>query len=271
MIPSVPVTWSLQPGTVCTVRAAEGHRVETPTELARMIRFALDELSGENGHHTFEDLCREMARARLASNILPATGPVAGGGDQGRDFETFRTYLAGSLRFSRGFIGLASPDTVAFACTLQHDDVSGKIKEDLTSVCTQGTPVDAVYFLCTVPVKVSTRHGLQAWAKEKFSVTLEVLDGPAIARHLTDHDTFWIARTYLHLPASLSPAPPARPLRDHAGHAARHRRPAARRAPRPGFLRRRGLAHRARRAARRGHPPAVPGHRRPQRRVLDRS
>ncbi len=173
-----------------------------------MIRFALDELGRENGHHTFEDLCRELARARLVSNVLPATGPVAGGGDQGRDFETFRTYLAGSLRFSRGFIGLASPDTVVFACTIQREDVRGKIKDDLASICTEGTPVQAVYFLCTEPVKVSVRHELQAWAVAKFEVTLEILDGPAIARLLADHETFWIARTYLHLPADLSPVPP---------------------------------------------------------------
>jgi hypothetical protein len=173
-----------------------------------MIRFALDELSSENGHHAFEDLCRELARARMVSNLLPATGPVAGGGDQGRDFETFRTYLAGSLRFSRGFIGLASADTVVFACTLQREDLSGKIKDDLTSICTQGTPVDMVYFLCTEPVKVSTIHDLQKWATQKFGVTLEVVNGQAIAGLLADHDTFWIARTYLHLPAGLAPSPP---------------------------------------------------------------
>jgi len=114
--------------------------VETPTELARIIRFALSELSGENGHHAFEHLCRELAQARLVSNILPATGPVAGGGDQGRDFETFRTYLAGSLRFSEGFLGLASANTVVFACTLQREDLKAKVKDDVTSICTQGTP-----------------------------------------------------------------------------------------------------------------------------------
>lgn len=48
--------------------------VETPTELALMIRFALDELSRENGHHAFEHLCRELAQARIASNILPGHG-----------------------------------------------------------------------------------------------------------------------------------------------------------------------------------------------------
>ena len=66
-----------------------------------------------------------------------------------------------------------------------------------------------VYFLCTEPVKVSTRHDLKYWATQKFGVTLEVVDGRAIAGLLADHDTFWIARTYLHLPAGLAPSPPA--------------------------------------------------------------
>jgi hypothetical protein len=68
--------------------------METPTELARMIRFTLDELSRENGHHAFEELCRELAQARLVSNVITATGPVVGGGDHGRDFETFPTWQA---------------------------------------------------------------------------------------------------------------------------------------------------------------------------------
>ena len=173
-----------------------------------MIRFSLDELSRENGHHSFEQLCRELAHARIASNILPATGPVSAGGDQGRDFETFRTYLAGSLRFSRGFLGLASAETLVFACTLQREDLKTKIKEDVTSICTRGTPVQMIYVMCTEPVTVSVRHDLQGWASGNYQVALEVIDGLEIARLLADHEVFWIARTYLHLPAELAPAPP---------------------------------------------------------------
>ena len=43
-----------------------------------MIRFSLDGLTRENSHHAFEHLCRELAQARIASNILPATGPSRG-------------------------------------------------------------------------------------------------------------------------------------------------------------------------------------------------
>jgi hypothetical protein len=72
-------------------------------QTAQMIRVVLSLLSGENGHHTFEHVCREVAKRRVVSNVLPATGPVSAGGDHGRDFETFRTYLVDELPFRWGF------------------------------------------------------------------------------------------------------------------------------------------------------------------------
>ena len=46
-------------------------------------------------------------RSRSTSH-LPATGPVQAGGDQGRDFETFHTYLSRSSLAGRSFVGLLS-------------------------------------------------------------------------------------------------------------------------------------------------------------------
>ena len=54
------------------------------------IRFGLNQLSPKNAHHTFERLCFELTKRRICSNVLPATGPVSAGGDQGRDFERGR-------------------------------------------------------------------------------------------------------------------------------------------------------------------------------------
>lgn len=184
----------------------------TPTLLARRINFELSELSAYDAHHEFEHLCRELAKARLVSNVLPATGPVAAGGDQGRDFETFHTYLATGLRFATGFLGLATSDTVVFACTLQRDDLKSKIKSDLKSICTQGTEVQRVYFFASASVPVAQRHDLQKFARDTYQVELEILDGLAIAELLTDPDIFWIAETYLRLTADLRPpSPPGEP------------------------------------------------------------
>jgi len=52
----------------------------TRVQLAGIIRFHLGELAARN---EFEQLCRYLARARVYSNNLPATGPVGADGDQG--------------------------------------------------------------------------------------------------------------------------------------------------------------------------------------------
>jgi hypothetical protein len=181
--------------------------VGTAAELASVIHHGLDQLNILNRHHDFEDLCRALAKERLVSNVLPATGPVAGSGDQGRDFEAFHTYLTDGLNFSSGFLSLAATDTVVFACTTQTGGIRAKIKADVQEICARGTPVQRIYFFCTEPLKVAARHQLQDWAIAAHQVHLEVFDGLAIAEMLTDHDVFWIAQTFLRLPAELAPAP----------------------------------------------------------------
>ena len=90
-----------------------------------MLRFHISELGERNAHHDFEHMCREIAKRRVASNVLPATGPVSRGGDQGRDFETFSSYLAGQTFPVSAFAARASTDTVVFVCTLQQSAGSG--------------------------------------------------------------------------------------------------------------------------------------------------
>ncbi|MET7717426.1 hypothetical protein [Streptomyces sp. NPDC005407] len=179
-----------------------------PPRLARVLRFALSELGSQNAHHEFEHLCRHIAKKRIASNVLPATGPVASGGDQGRDFETFHTYLREQLPFSTGFLARAVDDTVVFACTLQEDGLASKIRSDVDAICSQGTPVDRVVVFAAHNVPVAKRHQLKDQARGDHAVALEILDGEAIAELLADQELFWIAEEYLHLPSELQPLPP---------------------------------------------------------------
>jgi len=58
-------------------------------DLRAYIRYQLSQLSAQNAEHVFERLAFDLARMRIASNLLPATGPVQSGGDQGRDFESY--------------------------------------------------------------------------------------------------------------------------------------------------------------------------------------
>ena len=100
----------------------------TYDQLAQQVRFGLEQLSARNAHHEFENLCRYYARARICSNILPATGPVSAGGDQARDFETFQKYVAPTENMAHSFIGKVASQRIAFACTLQKQSLKLKIK-----------------------------------------------------------------------------------------------------------------------------------------------
>jgi hypothetical protein len=179
-----------------------------PNQVIEQIRFQLAQLNAKNADHDFEHLCRHLTRLRICSNVLPATGPVGGGGDQGRDFETFRTYLAGtSIAFS-AFVGRASDKTSAFACTLMEGrKLTSKFKADIQAILAGGHPVDSVYLFCAEDYSVARRHKLQDWARTTYGLHLEIFDGTALSEMLAEPDVFWIAERYLDIPSELFPKP----------------------------------------------------------------
>ena len=176
----------------------------TPDQVKSQIRFSLEQLSVRNGQHDFEELCLHVARQRICSNVMPATGPVAAGGDQGRDFETFRTHLRESPISQSVFVGLASQKPIAFACSLEQRFES-KIKSDVATICGTGSSVKEIHFFSSRDIAKAKRHKLQEWARERHSLHLEIHDGNAISLHLADAETFWIAERYLQIPASIFP------------------------------------------------------------------
>jgi Domain of unknown function (DUF4365) len=167
-----------------------------PGSAAPQIRYALSQLRSRNGHHDFEHLCREIARLRITPNILPATGPVSSGGDQGRDFETFHTYVQEHMLDS-SLAGDGSPKIV-FACTLQHQNLPAKIMNDLRAI-SNGGRVDRVYFFCEQDVPVARRHKLCRQAREGYGTEIEIIDGYALSELLASSDCRWIADRYLGL------------------------------------------------------------------------
>jgi hypothetical protein len=126
----------------------------------QQIRFALGQLRARNGQHEFETLCRLFTQLRIASNVLPATGPVGAGGDQGRDFETFKTYLRDLGGGSSTFVGRVADGVLVGACTLQQDDIATKIRGDVAKILGSGPKPNDIMYFCEVNVPVGTRHGL---------------------------------------------------------------------------------------------------------------
>lgn len=172
--------------------------------LRKFIRFQLEQMSAGNEAHRFEELAFELARTRVASNVVRATGPVQAGGDQGRDFETFRTYLGKSDIAGSVFVANALGSTIVFACTL-NKRIEAKIRADLSTIFGGGARPNSVAYFCNPDVPVALRHKLQDHCREKYKAELDLFDGQQISDMLSDGDTFWIAEHYLSVPSEMFP------------------------------------------------------------------
>ncbi|MBD0694333.1 hypothetical protein [Streptomyces sp. CBMA123] len=185
-----------------------------PIETERYIRFQLDHLTARNEHHTFEEISYRIALRRLSSNIVPATGPVSSGGDQGRDAESYYTNLPLELPGAGGFVGRATTEPLVVAASVQKDQLDAKIRSDLRSICGRGERVARVAFFAVSEIPVSVRHRLQEHARETHHVSLEIFDGLAVAQFLAEGDLLWVAQRFLDLPSNLVPELPGEPQPD---------------------------------------------------------
>ena len=178
----------------------------TRGSLRSYIRYQLSQLSSRNGQHEFEQLAYDLARIRVASNLLPATGPVQAGGDQGRDFESYRTFLASSPLSAATFIGNASRGLIAGACTLDKR-ILRKIKSDLSTIFAHGERPTHVAYFCEPDIPIAKRHVLQSFCTVTYGATLDIFDGNTIADMLADTDARGVAFEHLEIPSELWPAP----------------------------------------------------------------
>ncbi|WP_372352366.1 hypothetical protein [Streptomyces sp. KL116D] len=178
-------------------------------EAERYIQFLLVQLAGRNEHHVFEQIVYQIALRRLSSNIVPATGPVSAGGDQGRDAESYYTSLPDELPEAGGFVGRATTEPWVMAASVQKPPLDGKIRDDLKSICSRGEPVRRVAFFAAHEIPVAARHRLQKHARDTYDVALDVFDGQAVASMLTQGDLVWIAQRFLDVPSAMIPDEPA--------------------------------------------------------------
>jgi hypothetical protein len=172
----------------------------SPAQASQYLLFALSQLAGENGHHKFENICFQLARRRIYTNIIPATGPVSAGGDQGADFETYRTGEVVPMALKTAFFAGVADEKVVFACSIEKN-TQRKIKEDLEATAQFPEKVERLVFFSNWDVPVGRRHRLQKLAAETYGLALEVFDSRAIIGFLADPELFWIAQEFLSIPS----------------------------------------------------------------------
>ena len=181
--------------------------VATPEELAKYIQFQLDRLGERNAHHEFEHLCRRVAAARIASNLLPATGPVSGGGDQGSDFDTHPSELSRELGpgHAGSWLALSSQKRLAFVCTIQRKNLRPKIEADVATILEHGDPPDRIHAFVAGAIGKGQRAKCIRNIREQHRVELVVHDAVYLAETLAMPDLFWVAQRYLDVPDALQP------------------------------------------------------------------
>ena len=131
------------------------------SELIAQIRFQISRLKSLDKHHDFERLALAFARARVASNLVPATGPVSAGGDQGRDFESFRTSEV-SIPISEKFAATSSDEDIVGACTLvSSSSLVRKIKSDLSKIFSNEPKPTRVLYFSGDGLPIARRHALE--------------------------------------------------------------------------------------------------------------
>jgi hypothetical protein len=180
---------------------------ETRPQIEAMIRFGLATLGEQNAHHEFEALCREFALQAFTTKIIPATGPVSAGGDQGIDFDTYEG-LPRRLGPLAIFYGIRDDQYQVFACTLEKQ-APAKVKSDLKTISELPTNPKQVIYFSSQPVTIATRNSLKKHALERYGISLTILDGPGLATQLSLLEHRWIAEHYLDLPAFPEEASPS--------------------------------------------------------------
>ncbi len=178
----------------------------TKVDIKKIIRFSISNLGAENGASTFEHICRHFANARICKNILPSTGPVQAGGDQGRDFETFFTYIKETTENETNSATLTN-ETIVFACSLEKNPgkKNGKIISDVKSIIHQGKKPNRIYFFSGEDIPTAKRHSIIKQVDEQYSIPLEIIDANALSEQLACDELLWIANKYLDLPNTIIP------------------------------------------------------------------
>ena len=186
----------------------------TKEELKSQIKFSLETLDATNGHHKFEDVSFAIAKVKITPNLKKATGPVSKGGDQGKDFESYISFISNENKIllpdseSKDFDKITHTK-LAVACSIQKEPVKikkggdlgqCKLKDDVEKIMDHDPKVKTILFFSNQFIPISDQHKSIKWAKN-INITLEVYDLNWFAEELSGSGIgYEICSQYLNIP-----------------------------------------------------------------------
>ena len=138
------------------------------------LAFEISQISTNQKHDSFENLCRRLAEKLITPNLIPQVGPT-GGGDGKTDSET---YPVSNYISDRWFISKNKwneNENWAFAISAKKD-WKPKVKSDVKKIIETKRGYTKTYFFSNQKIRSKDKKDTQDLINEKYGIELIILD-----------------------------------------------------------------------------------------------
>lgn len=138
------------------------------------LAFEISQISTNQKHDNFENLCRRLAEKLISPNLIPQVGPT-GGGDGKTDSET---YPVSSYIYDRWFISKNrwnENENWAFAISAKKD-WKPKVKSDVKKIVETNRGYTKIYFFSNQKIRSKDKKDTQDLINKNYEIELIILD-----------------------------------------------------------------------------------------------
>ena len=138
------------------------------------LAFELSQISTNQKHDSFENLCRRLAEKLITPNLIPQVGPT-GGGDGKTDSETYPVSRYISDRWFISENKWNENENWAFAISAKKD-WKPKVKSDVKKIVETNRGYTKTYFFSNQKIRSKEKKETQDLLNEKYGIELIILD-----------------------------------------------------------------------------------------------
>jgi len=162
-----------------------------------ILEYHLETLTNRKEEYIFEDFCRNLLQVTICPNLLPQTGPTAGG--DGKTDSV--TYPVAPVLIGQIYWGCPNPptsDNWAFAFSAQKT-WRAKVISDMKKIAALDRKFTKVFFVSNQFIPDKQRQIVESELSKKYSIELHILDRNWIIIKIIDDHREELAINYLNI------------------------------------------------------------------------
>jgi len=178
-------------------------KIVSKTILPReQLAYEISQISTNQKHDSFENLCRKLAEKLITPNLVPQVGPT-GGGDGKTDSET---YPVSSFISDRWYVsGNKWNESENWAFAISAKTVwKPKVKSDVKKIIDTNRGYSKIFFFSNQKISSKNKKEVQDQTKKEYEVELIILDAEWILENVYSNqllneviESLNLSRTYL--------------------------------------------------------------------------